>query len=413
MLLAAVMGGANAVVSALPGPPTRPEQEHLRWKGRSITLSVSSSVVQPNPNFKPDSDVIGAIRRSVDAWQAAAGLDIQIEFTDKQSVSPSGGAGDGISILTIAQTPDNVLLFSKDPKGGSAKTRVFYNKKGNVTEADIVLNPFEQFSTDGAFGTFDLEATIKHEIGHLLGLHHSAVLGSVMSDSIPRNDASGGERINSDLAACDVAAIRELYGAPDDDADCCSSIAGKLNIDRGARDLRVWAEETDTGRVVGQAKVAADGSFRIGGLTAGSYTVNWQRTDTDGKSVGLLSTVKISKNETRTLSERNPATRSTVSLELIGSSERLGDSAYHARGGREYTILVGGRQLNANSCSIEFSSPLIMLRPGSVVTEQFEDGMTALRFSLSTDEKLQPGAYTVYVTSGASRSALIGSIRVN
>ena len=171
--------------------PGRAKIQRLRWKGRTIKIDVSSSLTRPNTNIKYGSDVAGAIQRSIQAWQSAADIQISTEPSDKQSVSPAGLAGDTVSLITIAQTPENVLFFSKDSDSASAKTRIFFNRGGYITEADIVLNPFQQFSTDGTFGTFDLESTLTHEIGHLLGLRHSGVFGATMAESFARMGTFG------------------------------------------------------------------------------------------------------------------------------------------------------------------------------------------------------------------------------
>ena len=95
--------------------------------------------------------------------------------------------GDGISLVTVAITPENLRLFPRQAASPAAVTRVFKDAVGNITEADIVLNPFVRFSTDGSFDTFDLQDTLTHEIGHLLGLYQSRVWASVLYERAALN----------------------------------------------------------------------------------------------------------------------------------------------------------------------------------------------------------------------------------
>jgi len=287
---------ANAFGSVVSGAPSRGEVQRLRWKGRAVRIDVSSSLTRANSNIKYGSDVLGALQRSVQAWQAAADIQITLETSEKQSVSPSGLAGDGVNLITIGQTPENVMFFAKDSDSASAKTRIFYNRSGNVTEADVVLNPFQQFSTDGTFGTFDLESTLTHEIGHLLGLRHSAVLGATMADTFARLGTFGIADVSPrTLSDSDIAAIRDLYGPARDVSDCCASVTGKLT--GSAVPLRVWAEEDRTGRVAAQTDGAADGNFSLGGLPPGTYSLFWKTSDENSGSVGQLGQIKLEEGE--------------------------------------------------------------------------------------------------------------------
>jgi hypothetical protein len=93
---------------------------NLRWRNGVVRISISSSVLRENPNIKRDSDVAGAIRRSIDTWSSVANIEFQQLNSDKQSASPSGPVGDGVSLITVAQTAENVLLFSKDPENAAA-----------------------------------------------------------------------------------------------------------------------------------------------------------------------------------------------------------------------------------------------------------------------------------------------------
>lgn len=407
-----VLAGSTSL--AMPG---KADTHRLRWKGSSVKIAISNSLVLPSSNIKVDSDVLGAISRSLRAWQDAADIEFTTEFSEKSDVSSAGVSGDGVSLITVAQSADNVLLFAKNPLAESAKTRVFYNAKGFITEADIVLNPYQQFSTDGTFGTFDLESTLTHEIGHLLGLRHSNVLGSTMSESLSKNGTFGladfGART---LADTDIAAVRELYGIASGDGACCSSITGKLTTGtmRPLKDLRVWAEEAGTGRVAANVEAAADGSFRLGGLPEGNYSVFWQRSDESAASpVGDLGTIKLGKGETRSLNERiNPA-RAGLTLNYVGINNRLSDSAVSLEPGREYTVFLGGKNLNTRGVAVEFNSRFLKAARNSITEEDFGEGLSVISFTLIVDEKTPAGVYSVFASAAdGSIASLVGALSV-
>jgi len=397
--------------------PAKVEPQHLRWKGRTIKVALSSSVTQPSSNIKTDSDVIGAIRRSTQAWQNAADIELVTEMSDRQSVSPSGAAGDGVSLITIAQSPENVLLFSKNPQAESAKTRIFYNRKGFITEADIVLNPFQQFSTDGTYGTFDLESTLTHEIGHLLGLRHSAVWGSIMSESVLKNGTFGFMDFGSrGLGASDIAAIRELYGEGKDDDTCCGAIAGKLTLGAGrpAKQVRVWAEDSETGRVIAQDETGGDGAYRLGGLPAAKYSIFWQKKDdASGGSFGEVGKARVSDGETSILNEKIVQDRSEIVVNYAGINGQLADSAIPLNAGREYVVYLGGNNLDAKKLNVEFNSSYLKVSGGAAATQNFGDHVSVISVIVTVDRDAPSGSYSIFVTgSGTERAALIGALRV-
>jgi hypothetical protein len=285
------------------------EMARLSWKNDTIPIALSTSLARQNLNIKVDSNVLGAIQRSLETWEKVADVKFEIIMTDKQSVSPSGKTGDGISLITIAQTPENLLLFSGDTEEISARTRIFYNGKGFITEADIILNPYKQFSTDGSIGTFDLEATLTHEIGHLLGLEHSSVLGATMHAHQGKNGVYNLSSFSSrTLAEDDITRVRALYGTKDSDEDCYGAIGGKLLSANGkaAKNFQVWAEEAETGRVIASVLTNSEGVFRIEGLESGQYEIYAQDF---GERKNLVSTenlgkIEVIKGKTSSLSKK-------------------------------------------------------------------------------------------------------------
>src|SRR4051812_28880371 len=134
ILVAATAVTSFASVNSTIVVPKRIGGQMVHWPiGTTIRLAISASLTQPSGNIKFDSDVITAVNKSIEAWQDAADVEFEWESTDKANVSPSA-AGDGISLITIAPTAENVLLFSRDGQNDAAKTRVFHDTKGVITE---------------------------------------------------------------------------------------------------------------------------------------------------------------------------------------------------------------------------------------------------------------------------------------
>jgi len=411
LLLAAVSSVfANSV--SLGGGEAAPD---LRWKSGVIRIAVSISVLRESPNIKRDSDVAGAIRRSIETWSSVANIDLQQTSTDKLNASPSGPSGDGVSLITIAPTAENVLLFAKDPENAASTTRVFYNRRGTITEADIVLNPYQQFSTDGTLGTFDLESTLTHEIGHLLGLTHSTVLGSTMHANYGKNGVFGLQNFSSrTLSADDISAVRAIYGARDEQDDCCSKIEGRLAVSgKQSRSFEFWVEDSN-GRVQSSIK-STDGEFRFSGLNFGKYRVFAQEV---GRAKNLLAAREIGdavveSGEAAVVNAKAVSSARDIDLNYLGFNGQLSEMAVSLSPGRSYVIYLGGRNLDPKKLSVSFTSPYLTVVPGTMRSLDYGDDISVISVEVRVAAKAPKGEYTIYAESDrGDKRAMIGGLTV-
>jgi len=384
-----------------------------RWRSGVVRIALSSSFTKNIVNLKPGSDVAGALERSIGHWAEIADVNISVTQSDKQSISPSGAKGDGVSLITIAQTPENVTLFDSDATDVSARTRVFTDGRGGITEADIALNPFAQFSTDGSFGTYDLESVLTHEIGHLLGLRHSPVMGSVMHSNVDLNGVRIGSLISrKSLSAEDIATIRSLYGPAAATADCCGSVQGTIGGPGKIGDGFDVFVYNDLGSAAGSAKLDAVKKFTISGLTSGEYTAVLH----DPKLVyadQVVGKFRISGSGSTVFNERVVPKRSSMALEYIGSEGLLTDSAAKVLPGTVIAVTIGGKGLKADLIDVGSDSPQLTVVPGSVKDVDYADGVTALRFELEVSADAAPGSYSLFVENkDGEREYLAGGLAV-
>lgn len=390
--------------------PVAAAPQRAKWKQGPIRIALSQSLFQFEPNIKAGSDVRGAVDRAIADWAGLADIEFVQTVSDKLNVSPVGQSGDGISLITIAPTPENILLFKNDNEE-AAKTRVFVDRRGFITEADIVLSPLQQFSTDGSYGTFDLESTLKHEIGHLLGLSHSSVVGSLMYDSAATNGVFGDRTAGiSRITEDDRSAIRDLYDTGQGD-DCCGSLSGRITgTIKGGR-TELWLQDASSGRLVSHANANAEGSFRFGGVAGGDYQVVVRETGRNAYSTYILGETTIENGQTATLNRKSLRRPLDFSLLMIGRNGVLTDSPLKLARGGTYQVYVGGRGISADGFSVETGSQFVTADNSSLTAVAYEGGYSGLHFDLTVDDNAPTGLYSLCLASkSGNRDCIAGGI---
>lgn len=388
------------------------------WVTNPIIITFSSSLTSPPRNIKSGSDVIGAARRALDHWSRVANIKFLENNSATQTISPQN-VGDGINLITVAT--DNAAAFGSSDSPG--RTRVFYDSAGTIVEADVALNPNEPFSTDGTPGTYDLESTFTHEVGHLLGLEHSVVIGATMQPRQAKNGLFNLPAISQrTLSEDDRAGLRALY-AP----EVSGSISGKLLINAAAINPQfngtrafVVAEDAATGKVIAGNIANTSGGYRLEGLAPGSYrllgeTLSGPITAADmaqstelnvaaisirganGQTAEQISTVKVAGTGGNSADfpvslNISPALQPKV----IGLNSELSTVALPVEAGKTSRILIGGDgvdQISASGISVE--SPFFKIDPGSLSLQHFDTPYPVISFDVAVTPNAQAGDYSI------------------
>jgi hypothetical protein len=418
----------------------------IKWAKKRIAVALSTSLSMPGPEIKAGSDVLGALRRALSRWSNAANIQFVEVSSRAQSISPAA-AGDGISLITIADTPENGLLFTGANNTG--RTRVFYDPAtGAISEADVVINPHPvsvdgspvQFSTDGTPGTYDLESAFTHEIGHLLGLEHSGVIGATMQARQRLNGDNLSSATNRTLSEDDRAAVRGIYGPHDG----LGAIEGKIQNSSSGSPLavfgaHVWAENAQTGRVIASSITLADGRYRIESLPPGQYRVIASYLDgavmaddiasSGGAYAGMArqSAFRTAELGTQTnVIAGAPAllnwtivppqnTTPALKPKLLGLNAQLSSVAVPLEPGKTYTLYVGGDgvdQVPGNAITV--SSPFMTINPVSLTLQPFGSSLPVISFEVTVAANAPFGDYSLRLQANSGEVAyLAGGLTVD
>jgi Matrixin len=410
-----------------------------RWLSQPIIIAFSSSLVSPPANMKAGSDVLGAARRALSHWAGVANIQFFETSSTLQTTSAPNG-GDRVNLISVSA--DNASLFgaSEDP----GRTRVFYDSGGAITEADIALNPNVTFSSDGTLGTYDLESTFTHEIGHLLGLEHSAILAATMQPRQAMNGLFGLPAFTQrTLSDDDIAGARALYGS----RAGAGSISGRLvatsvgGQSRPVFGALVFAEEASTGRVVAGDVTLASGEYRIEALPAGSYHIIGQSLGgpiraeevavARGNSTVILDTSPSFRTHLamRSSSELIPVTADTTTSlgffvssrpapllkpRLIGINGELSTVAIPLKAGTTVRVYIAGEGIEEVSASgVSVSSPFMSIDPETLTNEEFDLNGALISFEIAVGAKTPAGDYSVVLKSSEGEMVyLVGVLTV-
>jgi len=276
------------LVLAYSAHPAAYMQFSVDVSGKTVPLRWQTVPVRWYASGQGTADVTApqfqvAVARAFDTWQNVPTASVAFTFAGFTSAEPLDE--DGISVLGFSNEPDMDRVLG-------ATAFVVDDVTGELLESDIFFNSVFPWSTSetGVPGRFDLQSVATHEIGHLVGLGHSA-LGE--TDIRPtggrRVIASGavmfpiamaaGTTTDRTLQPDDVAGVSNAY--PDAGfASRTGSISGRVLLNgRPVFGAHVVAFDLQTGELVGGFSLTAQGEFVIAGLRPGAHMVRVEPLD--------------------------------------------------------------------------------------------------------------------------------------
>jgi hypothetical protein len=203
--------GTLAAAAAVPWAPawafelrTDPSGSPVRFAEKVVVFRLPAKLP---PGLEP-AEVKEALESSLAAWSAISGLELRAE----------PGSADAVPGYDAAGENHNDVLFAMDEwrwdDRAVAVTLMTVDARAHaVLDADIVLNArqhrFKSLDTEAAGGPYDdLQNVLTHELGHALGLGHSARLDAAMYAQTTRGEVS-----KRALSPDDHEGVRALYPA--------------------------------------------------------------------------------------------------------------------------------------------------------------------------------------------------------
>jgi hypothetical protein len=239
MVTAPAFAGVNLTYS-LNGAPI-----DVSWPSSSFPIRY---VVERNVATAVTPAVID---RAFNEWASIP--DASLTFQSAGIVDGAKPGQDGRNSITFVDD-----LFAN--QNFIALTTNWYDDNGRVKESDIQLDP------SATSGKYNVQLLIEHEIGHLLGLDHSAVLSAVMFPYVPHG--SEATTLDSD----DRNGIANLY--PKTDPTLAGGmLRGRVQGDSGGVFAAQVVAVNDKGEPVATGLSDQNGDFTLQELPAGNYRI--------------------------------------------------------------------------------------------------------------------------------------------
>ncbi len=406
---------------------------HPRWDTADLPLrfSVNDRPLDLLPNVSRTSNPLAAILAAMQSWAIGP---VSLEVADH--VATTDPAKDGVNLITLANT-----ARTRDLIGNAWGVTLGWNlRQGNLVrlaETDIILSPTQRLATDGNAAAGDIQSILTHELGHALGLEHSAIVAATMFPA-----GSAGQTTLRSLEADDVAAIQQLYAG--DTSGDTGAISGRVLTTGGAPVFGAHLTATDADGIVRVGGLTdRDGNFTLPSLPAGAYQLYAEPLDgpmlpedlsdayfndrshplrhdflttfvggnaspttvrvTAGKTTGI-DPIRVDPQKPGLNPEAFFWTRDFKAFFAWPAPIRSGQPLFF--------IVIGMGSERVPTAGFRVSSPNIAIDYANVGRGAFKDGTPYVILPLSAGAGARPGARNLYLVTDTERVALTGVLEV-
>lgn len=424
---------AAAFVLAAAQSPSTKQWYPLRWPATThkVRFVVSDRPLELLPNLTQDSTPIAAVQAALQSW-AIAPPGLYLDGMDSRSEA----AKDGVNLISFADTPKN-----RDTVGDAngitlwwLGSRPLSQPYWPIVETDIIITPKRQWSTNGESDKLDVQSTVTHELGHVVGLGHTPIVGATMTGT----GGAPGQTHRRILELDDIAGMRTLYGLPDPDR---GALAGKVITPDAAPVFGAHVVAVDVDGVIPVSAVTEeDGSFTLPSLSPGSYSVYVEPLDGPITAKSLINSdryrniqtqfqttivgnldapgIRVEAEQTTTIDPITvPTQPGSLNPLYAGQSASLRtlpsvtNAAVPIPTGSGTFLAVVGPGLGA-ATSIRVTGSDVILNYGQVRRGRWSGDLYYLFVPMAVRREARPGVRSVLVQSGGEIAAYTGGIKV-
>ncbi len=206
-----------------------------------------------------------AMRLAIEEWNAATGTNATlVENTSTLEQARTDWTSSSIHLVIFDET--NSSGYFPAWSGTVAITPIWFFSNGTISDADILFNGSGfQFTTSGDPGHFDVGDVGTHELGHLLGLDHTAWAGGTMYPFVDPTVS-----LHRSISRDEISGLRDAY--PSASFGEITGSVRRLSDNSVVRGAHVVARDA-SGRTAASILSTNSGAFTIRGLDAGTYDV--------------------------------------------------------------------------------------------------------------------------------------------